>query len=109
MVLNTAKDHTTPLFDWTSIFGFIPAVGLGALVCRVFLGLDAKATVTMDPKAPRGDVEAIAQTLFGSGTHTGGWALLFLAIGVVLLTAIVGAVLLAKRHLEVKPVAEGGH
>jgi len=109
MVLNTAKDHTTPLFDWTSLFGLVPALGLGALVCKVFQGLDAKASVAMNPNAPRGDVEAISKTLFGAGTQTGGWALLFLAIGVVLLTAIVGAVLLAKRHLDPKPATEGGH
>jgi NADH-quinone oxidoreductase subunit J len=113
MVLNSAKDHSTPFLDIVGLLGLAPAVALGALVSWVFLGLDAKATVAMDPAAPRGDVEAISKTLFGAGQHTGGWALLFLAIGVVLLTAIVGAVLLAKRHLAgdpaAKPAPEGGH
>lgn len=113
MVLNSAKDHATPFIDGVGLFGLVPAIGLGALICRVFLGLESKASVVMDPNAPRGDVEAISKALFGAGQHTGGWALLFLAIGVVLLTAIVGAVLLAKRHLAVapaaKPASEGGH
>lgn len=110
MVLNTAKDHVTPALDGVGLFGLVPAAGLGALICRVFVGLDAKASVKMNPAAPRGDVEAISKTLFGAGTHTGGWALLFLAIGLVLLTAIVGAVLLAKRHLDITGTSsEGGH
>lgn len=110
MVLNSAKDHTTPVLDGIGLFGLVPAVALGALFARVYVGLDAKASVKMNPDAPRGDVDAISRTLFGSGLHTGGWALLFLAVGLVLLTAIVGAVLLAKRHLDT-PVAttEGGH
>ena len=112
MVLNSAKDHTTPFLDGAGLIGLIPAVALGAFLCRVFVGLGHKATVKMDPNAPRGGVEAISTTLFGAGSHTGGWALLFLAVGLVLLTAIVGAVLLAKRHLDVpaEPVVhEGGH
>ena len=112
MVLNSAKDHATPRLDLLGVASLLPAVGLGALFCRVFLGLEAKAAVAMDPTAPRGDVEAISKTLFGAGERTGGWALLFLAVGVILLTAIVGAVLLAKRHLVVEPTthpAEGGH
>ncbi len=112
MVLNSAKDHETPRFDLLGLGSALPAIGLGALFCRVFLGLETKAAIAMDPTAPRGDVEAISKTLFGAGERTGGWALLFLAVGVVLLTAIVGAVLLAKRHLAVEPTAhpaEGGH
>ncbi len=110
MVLNTAKDHVTPALDGVGLFGLVPAAGLGALMCRVFIGLDVKASVKMNPAAPRGDVDAISQTLFGAGKHTGGWALLFLTIGLVLLTAIVGAVLLAKRHLDIAETpSEGGH
>jgi NADH-quinone oxidoreductase subunit J len=110
MVLNSAKDNYTPLLDGIGVFGFFIALLIGMFVVRVFVGLDGKASVKMDPTAPRGDVEAISKTLFGSGTHTGGWALLFLAIGLVLLTAIVGAVLLAKRHLDTSAATtEGGH
>lgn len=112
MVLNSAKDHTTPLFDGVGLFGLVPAIALGALLCRLFVGLGAKSNLQTNPEAPRGTVEAISTTLFGAGTSTGGWALLFLAVGLVLLTAIVGAVLLAKRHLDVpsEPVVhEGGH
>jgi len=110
MVLNSAKDHYTPMLDSLGVFGFVVAALVGLLITRVFIGLDAKASVKMNPTAPRGDVEAISKTLFGSGMHTGGWALLFLAIGLVLLTAIVGAVLLAKRHLDTSATStEGGH
>lgn len=112
MVLNSAKDHSTPLFDGAGLFGILPAVALGALLVRVFVGLDKKSVVAMNPEAPRGDVEAISKTLFGAGQHVGGWALLFLGVGLVLLTAIVGAVLLAKRHLDSpsEPATiEGGH
>ena len=112
MVLNSAKDHSTPLFDGAGLFGVLPAAALGALFVRVFVGLDKQASVAMNPQAPRGDVDAISKTLFGAGQHTGGWALMFLAVGILLLTAIVGAVLLAKRHLDSpsEPATiEGGH
>lgn len=67
MVLNSAKDHSTPLFDGAGLFGILPAVALGALSARV-RGLDKKSVVAMNPEAPRGDVEAISKTLFGAGS-----------------------------------------
>lgn len=117
MVLNSAKDSSTPRFDFQSLVGIVPAVVVGAVIIRLVRAWhasegpalrDAMAKVP----APRGTVDAISRVLFG-GRETSGWAILFLAVGLLLLTAIVGAVLLAKRRLDKVPASpetvHGGH
>lgn len=117
MVLNSAKDSSTPRFDLQGMSGIFPALAIGAVISRLIWNWnakDGKAVADAMAKAPaeRGTVDAISKVLFG-GTETSGWAILFLAVGLLLLTAIVGAVLLAKRQLDKAPAhtapAHGGH
>lgn len=104
MVLNCAKDSSTPRIDWLGGTAILPAAAFGLLV----VGTVLRAPVQAMPMAPRGTVEAIAGTLFPTHGNS-AYPLLFLAVGLVLLTAIVGAVLLAKRHLESPKTPEGEH
>ncbi|MBK9576116.1 MAG: NADH-quinone oxidoreductase subunit J [Fibrobacterota bacterium] len=117
MVLNSAKDASTPRFDLPALVGIFPALAIGAVITRIVLAWDAKdgqqvAESMAKVPAERGTVDAISKVLFG-GQQTSGWAILFLAVGLLLLTAIVGAVLLAKRRLDKAPAdptpAHGGH
>ena len=104
MVLNSAKDARTPRMDWIGFGSLLVSLVLGLL----FVGVITRAKPMVSAEAPRGTVEAIAGTLFP--THgTSGYALLFLTVGLVLLTAIVGAVLLSKRRLESPITPEGEH
>jgi len=110
MVLNQAKEHTIPVFDWFSLIGLVLPVVLGlALV----LAQGEAHAVPATALAPRGEVEVIAATMFNSTAGGGGYYLLFELTGVVLLAAVVGAVVLAKRKLDSappeQPKADGGH
>jgi NADH-quinone oxidoreductase subunit J len=110
MVLNQAKEHTIPVFDWLSVVALVLPVVLGiALVTTQ--GAAHVAPVTAKP--PRGEVATIAATMFNSSATGGGYWLLFELTGVVLLAAVVGAVVLAKRKLDSpppeQPKADGGH
>jgi len=110
MVLNSAKDDKTPWWDAWGYAAAAPATAMGAVVLRILLGSDRTHHVDPDPQAARGTVAALSQTLFPD--RFGGWSLLFLVVGLLLLSAIVGAVLLAKRHLDSPAAAahaEGGH
>jgi NADH:ubiquinone oxidoreductase subunit 6 (subunit J) len=190
MVLNQAKEHTIPVFDWFSVTGLVLPVILGAaLVAGTlpasapafrlegkpglitapisdqgsrlvhFAAADAgegatytwdfgdkstgegreidhtyagqsgtytagltvtgksgqdKASVTFKAVAvPRGEVAVLAATMFESRRPGPGYYLLFELTGVVLLAAVVGAVVLAKRNLDSPPPApapkEEGH
>ncbi len=103
MILNQGKDHQVPGFDRSAIIGFIVPLILAWIVCR-----ELPATAALSDAAPqRGGMHELAQRMFatgGPGFDTGaigqGWWLLFEVGGLVLLAAVVGAVLLAKRHLE---------
>jgi len=104
MVLNSAKDSSTPRIDWVGLVALLVSLALGL----VFTGVLNKLDVAAHPQTPRGTVEAIANTLFPIHGQS-AWPILFLAVGLVLLTAIVGAVLLAKRRLESPISPEGEH
>lgn len=107
MVLNFAKDHKTPRWDAIGSFALLPAAATGALLLRFLLVANARRSFTPDPKAApavRGTVDAISSRLFPD--QMGGWSFLFLVVGLLLLSAIVGAVLLAKRHLDTPDAAE---
>lgn len=104
MVLNSAKDASTPRMDLVGFLSLLASLVVGLL----FVGVLARSKPVVAQDAPRGTVEAIAGTLFP--THgTSGYALLFLTVGLVLLTSIVGAVLLSKRRLESPNPQEGEH
>lgn len=104
MVLNCAKDSSTPRLDWIGVLAILPAAAFGLLVS----GVVVRAPVSGVADSPRGTVEAIAATLFPAHGNS-GYPILFLAVGLLLLTAIVGAVLLAKRRLESLKTTEGEH
>jgi NADH-quinone oxidoreductase subunit J len=117
MVLNQAKEHTIPVFDWFSVVGLALPVVLGlALVLAQgdAHAAPAGAAIAAAPTPPpRGEVAVIAATMFDSTPAGGGYWLLFELTGVVLLAAVVGAVVLAKRKLDSpppeQPKADGGH
>jgi len=104
MVLNCAKDSSTPRLDLIGAAAILPAAAFGLLVA----GVVGRAPILASPETPRGTVEAIAATLFPSQGNS-AYPILFLAVGLLLLTAIVGAVLLAKRRLESLKTPEGEH
>jgi len=104
MVLNSAKDASTPRMDWLGFVALLPSFALGLL----FVGIVSRSSAVASPDAPRGTVQAVADTLFPVHGQS-AYPLLFLAVGLVLLTAIVGAVLLTKRRLESPITPEGEH
>jgi NADH-quinone oxidoreductase subunit J len=109
MVLNKAKDHDVPRFDWLSLAGMGTAVALAALlVTRIQVPGNVPAAGT-----PRAEVGVIAPELFDLTAAGPGYYILFELIGILLLVAIVAAVLLAKRELDAPapaaPAAKDDH
>lgn len=96
MVLNRARESALPRFDaWTLATAAAPLALTALLVWTM-----GRQHLANDIGSQRGEPEPIAATMFDMGTHGGGWWLLFLAVGITLLVAVVGAVLLAKRRLD---------
>jgi NADH-quinone oxidoreductase subunit J len=93
MVLNAAKDDHTPRFDALSGVLLLVPAGILAVLVHAF----RNHPVTCDPQAVRGTVDLTGQALFNAST---GNVVLFEAVGLALLSALVGAVLLAKRNLD---------
>lgn len=96
MVLNHAKDTTVPRFDAATSAVLLLPLALGATLVRVL----AHSGMHDNPGAVRGDVDSIAAQLFATDAGSQGWYLLFELGGLLLLAAVVGAVLLAKRTLD---------
>lgn len=95
MVLNGAKDSRTPMFDKVSLF-IIPAViALAGLVGAAFV----RAPLAFDATTLRGSVALTSQTLFDMAQTGPGYFVLFEVLGLLLLSAMVAAVLLAKKRL----------
>ncbi len=110
MVLNRAREDRLPRFDAWSVATAAAPLALTALLALTM----AKQKLVVDPAAVRGEPERIAERMFAMSGGVGGWWLLFVAVGVTLLVAVVGAVLLAKRELDTpaeKPAKEeeAGH
>lgn len=96
MVLNQGEDHAVPRGDRTSLLvGVLPL-----LVCAIVVAALGKVPLVEHPEAARGGLQRIAATLFDTGRASQGWWLLFELGGLLLLAAVVGAVLLAKRRLD---------
>ena len=95
MVLNGARDSKTPMFDKVSLF-VIPAVlvlaGLGGFAL-------VRSPVAFDATALRGSVKLTSETLFNVAQTGPGYFVLFEVLGLLLLSAMVAAVLLAKKRL----------
>ena len=95
MVLNGARDSKTPMFDKVSFF-VIPAVlVLAGLVGFALVG----APLAFDETALRGSVALTSRTLFDVAQTGPGYFMLFEVLGLLLLSAMVAAVLLAKKRL----------
>jgi NADH:ubiquinone oxidoreductase subunit 6 (subunit J) len=188
MVLNQAKEHTIPVFDWFSLVGLVLPVVLGAALVGTaatgsapafrtedkggliispaadqssgtvwFSAIDAgdgatyawdfgdktsgggrsvnhdyaqsgvyvasltisgakdaarngSASVTFKSIAvPRGEIGLLSATMFDTRAKGPGYYLLFELVGVVLLAAVVGAVVLAKRSLDSAPPEQPAH
>ena len=92
MVLNGARDSKTPMFDKVWFF-VIPAVlVLAGLVGFALVG----APLAFDETALRGSVALTSRTLFDVAQTGPGYFMLFEVLGLLLLSATVAAVLLAK-------------
>ncbi|MCQ2061346.1 MAG: NADH-quinone oxidoreductase subunit J [Fibrobacter sp.] len=95
MVLNGARDSKTPMFDKVSLF-VIPAV----LVLAGLVGFAlVRSPLAFDATTLRGSVELTSKTLFDMAQTGPGYFLLFEVLGLLLLSAMVAAVLLAKKRL----------
>jgi NADH-quinone oxidoreductase subunit J len=109
MVLNRARDHEVPRFDWWSVPAAILPLSLLGMLGRTLSAANAPA----DAGAVRGEIAPIARAMFDTTAGGSGYWLLFEIVGVLLLVAIVAAVLLAKRSLDtpehVAGVADEGH
>ena len=96
MVVNGAKDRETPRMGPL----FIPALILASLVTLIVW--DAVDSAQFDPalvaESQAVTVQRIGAEMFNF--DTAGWYILFQLIGLVLLVALTGAVLLAKRQLN---------
>lgn len=95
MLLNGAKDNKTPMFDKVSIFVFPAVAALAGLVGFVLV----RAPLQFDTTTLRGSVKLTSETLFNVASNGPGYFILFEVVGVLLLSAMVAAVLLAKKRL----------
>ena len=94
-VLNAAKDNRTHMFDGTSIFVLIGVLGLAGLIGFALvitpLGFDATTL--------RGSVEMTSSNLFDTAQMGPGYFVLFEVLGLLLLSSMGAAVLMAKKRL----------
>jgi len=109
MVLNGARDGRLPRIDHFGIIALPIALGLALMLA----GAVGSTVLSAHPEAVKGTVEATAARLFDTSAGGPGYFILFEVIGLVLLSAMVAAVLLSKRKLDVIPdessSKNGGH
>ena len=101
MVLNGARDSRTPMFDRVSLFVFPAILILAALLAFALLS----SGISFDPSAAKVSVELTSKNLFNVNSDGPGYYLLFEGIGLLLLSAMVAAVLMAKKNLSSKNLA----
>ncbi|MFA6622781.1 MAG: NADH-quinone oxidoreductase subunit J [Fibrobacteraceae bacterium] len=95
MVLNGARDNHTPRFDRVSLF-IIPAlIVLAVLIAIVLLN----ARFGFNAGTLRGSVALTSEALFDTSKASAGYFLIFEALGLLLLSAMATAVVLAKKKL----------
>lgn len=95
MILNAARDEKTPRMGLSGMLSLIAPCLF--LLCMFLLLKDVDMGTSVAPVA-EGTVQELGQVLFDLDNR--GYYILFEVIGLVLLTAIVGAVMLAKRDLS---------
>lgn len=94
-VLNAAKDSKTPMFDGVSIF-----VILGVLVLAGLVGFSlVLSPMGFDASTLRGSVEMTSRNLFNTAQTGPGYFVLFEVLGLLLLSSMGAAVLMAKKRL----------
>ncbi|MFT5144248.1 MAG: NADH-quinone oxidoreductase subunit J [Rhodothermales bacterium] len=94
MLLNLAELPRTQNADWRKIMGFVGAIGLTAvLMGAVASAMNVMPTaVAVETAAINGSAGNLAAVLFTQ------YALLVEVVGILLLVATIGAVMLAKRR-----------
>ena len=95
MVLNGARDSHTPMFDKVSLFVIPAVIVLAGLVGFALV----RAPIAFDAATVRGSVAITSKTLFDVAQSGPGYFVLFEVLGVLLLSAMGAAVLLAKKRL----------
>ena len=95
MVLNGARDSHTPMFDKVSLFVIPSVIVLAGLVGFALV----RAPIAFDAATVRGSVSITSKTLFDVAQSGPGYFVLFEVLGVLLLSAMGAAVLLAKKRL----------
>lgn len=99
LVLNGSRDNTTKRFDKVSIFVLLSVVAVACLTSIVL----CHSTFAFDPATVRGGVDVTAKALFNMSTDGNGYYLIVLAIGLVLLSAMATAVILARKRIASDP------
>ncbi len=95
MVLNGARDSHTPMFDKVSLFVIPSVIVLAGLVGFALV----RSPIAFDAATIRGSVAITSKTLFDVAQTGPGYFVLFEVLGVLLLSAMGAAVLLAKKRL----------
>ena len=95
MVLNGARDSHTPMFDKVSLFVIPAVIVLAGLVGFALI----RAPLAFDAATLRGSVALTSRSLFDVAQTGPGYFMLFEVLGLLLLSAMVAAVLLAKKRL----------
>lgn len=98
-VLNGSRDNHTKRFDKTSLFVLLSVIAM-AVISAIAL---CRAAISFDSNAVRGSVDVTSKTLFDMSASGNGYYLLFLAIGLVLLSAMATAVILARKRIASDP------
>ena len=105
MVLNGARDSKTPRFDKVSLFVF-PAV----LLLAFLLGFALISTpFAFSYETLKGTVALTSSNLFDPDVSGHGYFILFEAIGLLLLSAMAAAILMAKRRLGFEASKKENH
>ena len=95
MVLNGARDSKTLMFDKVSLFVIPAVIVLAGLVGFALV----RSPIAFDAATVRGSVAITSKTLFDVAQTGPGYFVLFEVLGVLLLSAMGAAVLLAKKRL----------
>ena len=96
MVLNAAKYSKTPMFDKVALFVIPAALALTGLVGFVLV----RSGIAFDSTTLRGSVKFTSETLFNLAQDGPGYFVLFEVVGLLLLSAMGAAVLMAKKRLS---------
>lgn len=103
-VLNAAKDTKTPMFDKVSIFVIVAVLALAGLVGFALVA----SPIAFDSTTLRGSVELTSKSLFDTAQSGPGYFVLFEVLGLLLLSSMGAAVLVAKKHLSSENSLDNG-